>query len=146
MNPSNMVVLLGHLGADPELSYTSNNNARVAMSVATNKNYGDNKPDWHNVVAFGATGEAMFKGLSTGSPVYILGHIAYSSYESDGVRHRSMNIVVDMFRFLESKQAKEERQSQVAATSGPSEANNDIPFGTRDLLDPSTVEDDDIPF
>lgn len=86
----NIVVLAGHLGADPELRYTKNGQPVMNMRLATTDSYLDKdkvrreKTEWHSLVMWGKRGEALAKILHKGSPVTIQGSLQTSSYEKDG--------------------------------------------------------------
>src|SRR5207237_8727680 len=69
----NRVMLLGNLGADPELRYTQGGQAVLNMRLATTESYLDKdkvrkeRTDWHNVVIWGERGEALSKILTKGT-------------------------------------------------------------------------------
>src|SRR4029079_9205706 len=83
----NRVMLLGNLGADPELRFTQGGQAVLNMRLATTESYLDKdkvrreRTDWHNVVVWGKRGEALAKILTKGSSVFIEGSIRTSSYD-----------------------------------------------------------------
>jgi len=83
----NRVMLLGNLGADPELRFTQSGQAVLNMRIATTESYLDSnkvrqeRTDWHNVVLWGKRGEALAKFLTKGSTVFIEGGLRTSSYD-----------------------------------------------------------------
>lgn len=83
----NRVMLLGNLGADPELRFTQGGQAVLNIRVATTESYLDKdrvrkeRTDWHNVVVWGKRGEALAKILGKGSSVFIEGALRTSSYD-----------------------------------------------------------------
>ncbi|MFO0760789.1 MAG: single-stranded DNA-binding protein [Byssovorax sp.] len=83
----NRVMLLGNLGADPELRFTQGGQAVLNMRIATTESYLDKdkvrreRTDWHNVVVWGKRGEALGKILTKGSSVFIEGSLRTSSYD-----------------------------------------------------------------
>jgi single-strand DNA-binding protein len=83
----NRVMLLGNLGADPELRFTQGGQAVLNMRLATTESYLDKnkvrqeRTDWHNVVVWGKRGEALAKILGKGSSLFIEGSIRTSSYD-----------------------------------------------------------------
>jgi single-strand DNA-binding protein len=83
----NRVMLLGNLGADPELRVTQSGQAVLNMRIATTESYLDKnkvrqeRTDWHNVVLWGKRGEALAKFLTKGSTVFIEGGLRTSSYD-----------------------------------------------------------------
>src|SRR4051812_8031056 len=84
----NRVMLLGNLGADPELRFTQGGQAVLNMRLATTESYLDKdkvrreRTDWHNVVVWGKRGEALAKILTKGSSVFIEGGLRTSSYDN----------------------------------------------------------------
>jgi single-strand DNA-binding protein len=83
----NRVMLLGNLGADPELRFTQGGQAVLNLRLATTESYLDKdkvrreRTDWHNVVVWGKRGEALGKILSKGSTIFIEGSLRTSSYD-----------------------------------------------------------------
>jgi len=86
----NRVVLLGNLGADPELRYAASGTAVLNFRMATNESFLDRnrelteRTEWHSVVVFGPRGEGLARVLSKGSCVLVEGTLRTSSYEKDG--------------------------------------------------------------
>ncbi len=84
----NRVMLLGNLGADPELRFTQGGQAVLNMRLATTESYLDKdkvrreRTDWHNVVVWGKRGEGLAKILTKGSSVFIEGSLRTSSYDN----------------------------------------------------------------
>lgn len=98
----NRVILLGNLGADPELKMTSGGQAVLKMRLATSETYLDRnrvrqeRTEWHNVVVWGKRAEALSKFLSKGSRLLIEGGIRTSSYEDrDGNKRYRTDIVAN---------------------------------------------------
>jgi len=83
----NRVMLLGNLGADPELRFTQGGQAVLNLRLATTESYLDRdkvrreRTDWHSVVVWGKRGEALAKILGKGSSIFIEGSIRTSSYD-----------------------------------------------------------------
>jgi single-strand DNA-binding protein len=96
----NRVMLLGNLGADPELRYTQGGQAVLNLRIATTESYLDKdkvrkeRTDWHNVVVWGKRGEALAKILGKGSNLFIEGSLRTSSYDDkDGNKRYKTEIV-----------------------------------------------------
>src|SRR5689334_10525622 len=96
----NRVMLLGNLGADPELRYTQAGKAVLNMRLATTESYLDankvrqERTDWHNVVLWGKRGEALAKFLAKGSTIFVEGGLRTSSYDDkDGNKRYKTEIV-----------------------------------------------------
>ena len=95
----NKVILIGNLGRDPEISYTPNGKAVARFTMATTESRKNaegewiDETEWHRVVIFGRTAEAAGQYLSKGSQVYIEGKIHYDSYEKEGVKRYTTDII-----------------------------------------------------
>src|SRR3954471_19250500 len=83
----NRVMLLGNLGADPELRFTQGGQAVLHMRLATTESFLDKdkvrreRTDWHNITVWGKRGEALGKNLTKGSSVFVEGSLRTSSYD-----------------------------------------------------------------
>jgi single-strand DNA-binding protein len=83
----NRVMLLGNLGADPELRSTSGGQAVLKFRLATTESYLDRnrtrqeRTEWHNIVVWGKRAEGLSKVLSKGSRLFVEGALRTSSYE-----------------------------------------------------------------
>lgn len=97
----NKVLLLGNLGADPELKVTQGGQAVLKLRLATTESYLDKnnvrqeRTEWHSVTVWGRRGEALAKILSKGSSVFIEGRISTSSYEKDGEKRYRTDIIAN---------------------------------------------------
>jgi single-strand DNA-binding protein len=148
----NKVILIGHLGADPEVRYTANGMAVAQISLATTErvpvgegNWED-RTEWHRVVAFGKTAENCGNYLSKGRQVYIEGKLQTRQWEdAQGVKRYTTEIVARNIQFLGS--AKDQPQQ---AHSGQQAMRTGGGFGqslSEDLPPPpSDAPDEDIPF
>ncbi len=88
----NKVILVGNLGADPEVRYTPQGTAVANFNVATNEAYKDRegnlqeKTEWHRIVVWDRLAEIVEKYLKKGSQIYLEGSLQTRSYEDkDGV-------------------------------------------------------------
>ena len=106
----NKVTLIGNLGKDPELRYTSSGVAVATFSVATNESWKDqdgnvqDKTQWHNLVAWKKLAEICGEYLKKGSKVYLEGRLQYRSYDDkNGVKKYVTEIVLDEMLMLDSK-------------------------------------------
>lgn len=83
----NRVMLLGNLGADPELRMTAGGQAVLKLRLATSETYMDRdrarqeRTEWHNVVIWGKRAEALAKILTKGSRIFVEGGLRTSNYE-----------------------------------------------------------------
>jgi single-strand DNA-binding protein len=107
MSSVNKVILVGHLGADPELRHTPQGRPVCNLSVATNfvftdkDNVRQERVSWHRVVAWGKQGEVCKEHLSKGRQVYVEGRLECRSYnDKEGTRRFSTEIISDSVVFL----------------------------------------------
>lgn len=98
----NRVLLLGNLGADPELRMTSGGQAVLKLRLATTETYLDRnrsrqeRTEWHSVVVWGKRAEALSKILSKGSRIFVEGGLRTSSYDDrDGNKRYRTEIVAN---------------------------------------------------
>jgi single-strand DNA-binding protein len=98
----NRVMLLGNLGADPELRMTSGGQSVLKMRLATSETYLDRnkvrqeRTEWHNVVVWGKRAEALGKFLTKGSKLFVEGGLRTSSYDDkDGNKRYRTEIVAN---------------------------------------------------
>lgn len=104
----NKVILIGNLGADPELKYTpSGNRAVCSLRIATSEVWKDKagqkqeSVEWHRVTVWGDQAEHCNKYLSKGRSVYVEGRLQTRSWDDkDGNKRYSTDIVADRVKFL----------------------------------------------
>ena len=154
MGSVNKVILVGNLGADPELKYTPSNRPLCNLSVATNEVFKDKagarqeKTEWHRVTVWGEQAESCSKYLAKGRSVYIEGRLQTRSWDdkTDGKKRYSTEIVAERVVFLGGGGAEggarkgggrswgEEGSSPAPAGAaepeghGPPPGDDDIPF------------------
>jgi single-strand DNA-binding protein len=94
----NKVMLLGNLGADPELKMTQGGQAVLKLRLATTETYLDKnqtrqeRTEWHSVTMWGKRGEALAKFLTKGERIFVEGSLRTSSYEKNGEKRYSTEI------------------------------------------------------
>ena len=103
----NKIIVIGHLGRDPEMRYTPNGQAVTSFSVASSRRYttsaGEQKEEteWFNVSAWGKLGETCNQYLTKGQQVYVEGRLSSRSYEArDGTTRFSNDINLTDVQFL----------------------------------------------
>ncbi len=99
----NKVILLGNLGRDPELRYTQSGKAVVKFSLATSDRGrdGQDRTEWHNIVAWDKLAELANRLCSKGMKVYVEGRLQTREYtDKDGNRRRSTEVVAREMVFL----------------------------------------------
>lgn len=107
MSTLNKVILIGHIGTNPELRYTPKGNPVATLSLATNRESktaeGDVKKEtsWHRAVVWGKRAELCVKHLTKGSQVYLEGELLMKSWtDKDGIVRKSAEILVEDVKFL----------------------------------------------
>ncbi len=161
----NKVILVGNLGADPEMRYSASGTAIAGLSIATSESWKDKqsgerqeRTEWHRVKMFGRLAEICGEYLKKGRQVYIEGALRTDKYTGkDGVERYSTEIVANEMQMLGGgsgagssfqRAGRAGGQPQqgasfhgddhdYASTSQPS-----VPAAT----DGGNFEDDDIPF
>ena len=125
----NKVLLLGNLGADPELRYTTAGVAVLSLRLATNESYLDKnkepqeRTEWHTVVVWGPRAEGLSRVLNKGSGVLVEGNLRTSSYEKDGLkRYRTEVHARDVFLTGKRAGAPPVEASGLAGAEGPGPA------------------------
>jgi single-strand DNA-binding protein len=137
----NKVTLIGHLGKDPELSYTTSGVAVAKFSVATGERWKDDggnvqeRTEWHNIVAWRKLAEICGQYLKKGSKVYLEGKIQTRSWDdkNTGVKRYTTEIIANDLIMLDSKG----NNGGSGGGSGFQEAPAD---------EPQEPEKDDLPF
>lgn len=150
MSSLNKAMLIGNLGADPEVRYTQNNTAVATISVATSERYKDGngemqeRTEWHRVVAWGKLAEICQNYLKKGNKVYFEGPIQTRSWEDkDGQKRYTTEIKALNMVMLDSKPDGMGGGAQSpAAAKGSGAAASASSFSDSDMDN----IDDDLPF
>ena len=134
----NKVILLGNLGADPELRTTAGGDAVATISIATSDSWKDKKTgeeqqktEWHRVVFFRRMAEVVGQYLKKGSSVYIEGQLQTNSYEdkNTGEKNFSTQIVARDMQMLGSRNNSEtQSNSSEEASMDQTPMDDEIPF------------------
>lgn len=141
----NKVIVIGRLGADPEVKTVSGGNTVARLSVATSENWTDRegqkqeRTEWHRIVVWGKLAELCGKYLAKGRQVYVEGRLQTRSWEDQqGQKRYSTEIVANTVQFLGAAQG-------ASTTSHASSQEND--FGAQDFgPEPAFDSSDEIPF
>ena len=136
MNGVNKVILVGTLGADPEVRHTQSGSQVTNVRMVTNEKWKDKsgemveKAEWHRVVFFARLAEIAGEYLRKGSQVYVEGKIQTTKYEKDGQDRYSTDIVARELQMLGGKQdaPREKMDAPKKAEAAPSDFDDDIPF------------------
>ena len=147
----NKVILVGNLGNDPEVRYMPNGNAVANVSLATSETWKDKstgeqqeKTEWHRVVFFNRLAEIVEQYVKKGTKLYVEGRLQTRSWEQDGVKRYSTEVVANEMQMLDSRggvsqdfsgsqiaEATAAQSSQQQAAAPPQNFDNfddDIPF------------------
>ena len=136
----NKTILLGRLTRDPETRYSQSSEpmAITKYSLAVNRKFkrdGEPDADFINIVAFGKNGEFAEKYFKKGQQVCVVGRLQTGSYERDGVRHYTTDVIAEEQHFAESKKdsAEQSYKKNTPNTEGFVSVDNDfnddgIPF------------------
>lgn len=107
----NKVILIGHLGKDPEVTNIGNDVKKASFSLATTESYKAkdgsrvDQTEWHNIVLWRGLADVAEKYLHKGSKIYLEGKLRYRSYDDkDGIKRYITDIQGDTFTMLDSKQ------------------------------------------
>ena len=134
----NKVILIGNLGSDPEMRYTASGTAVCKFSLATSRKFTgkdgqkQEKTEWHRIVAWTKLAEICGQYLAKGKQVMIEGRIEYGSYEKDGVKHYTTDIIADNMVMLGGPGGRgQDREPEPEPPFGRPEGGapeDDIPF------------------
>ena len=133
----NKVMLIGNLGKDPELRYTTSGVAVATFTLATNESWRDQdgntqeRTEWHNIVAWRKLAEICGEWLKKGKKIYLEGRIQTRSYDdkNTGTKKYITEIVADNMIMLDSKGAMEPGRVPAVAEASPQAApDEDLPF------------------
>jgi single-strand DNA-binding protein len=135
----NKVIIIGNLGKDPELKHTSSGTAVATIAVATNERFKDkagewqDRTEWHQVVLWQRLAEIAAEYLTKGKSVYIEGRLQTRSWEKDGEKRYTTEIVANDLVLLgggaRTPTEKEVFDSQTKGGGNATEiTDDDIPF------------------
>lgn len=103
----NKVMIIGNLGADPEMRYTANGSAVTSFNVAANEQFTDRAgarqehTEWFSVVTWNRLAETCAQYLTKGRQVYVEGRLQTRSWDGqDGQKHYKTEVVAETVRFL----------------------------------------------
>jgi single-strand DNA-binding protein len=149
MSSLNKVMLIGHLGRDPEVRYTPDGAAVATFSLATSENWTDKSggrqehTEWHTIVAWSKLADLCKRFLTKGRQVYIEGRIRSRDWtDKDGNKRRSTEIIATQMVLLGSRNQGADAGAQPMDSMGMGRGNSepDQPFGD------AGITDSDIPF
>lgn len=131
------VIIIGHLGRDPESRYMPSGEQVTSISVATTESWKDKsgnkqeQTEWHRISFFGKLAEIAGQYLKKGSQVYVEGRIRTRKYtDRDGIERYATEIIGDRMQMLGGKQEQSGGRNSYAEAkeTGRMPQDNDIPF------------------
>ena len=140
----NKVILVGHLGKDPEVRYSGNGQAVANVTLATSESWKDKESaekqervEWHRVVFFGRLAEIAGEYLKKGSPVYVEGRLQTRKWQDkQGQDRYTTEIVANDMQMLGSGNGNGNGNGQKApANAGRSKASAAATAGAGDFAD-----------
>lgn len=131
----NIQILIGNVGRDPELSYTTAGVAKCRFSMATTERWTDKATNekkettvWHNIVLWRRQAEIAKEFLVKGSKVAVVGKTENRQYEKDGVKKSITEVIASSIELLSGRSdAGDDSQKQEAVPSH-FETDDDLPF------------------
>jgi single-strand DNA-binding protein len=139
MSGVNKVILVGHVGKDPEVKYLEGNTAVAKFSLATTETYKNKEgnkvesTEWHNIVMWNKLAEIVEKYVRKGKQLYIEGKIRTRTYGEGENKKYFTEIIADQMTMLGSKNDSN-NGSQLSSGSA-----TEVPM-------PSSAPTDDLPF
>ena len=131
----NKVMLIGNLGADPEMRFTPSGNPVTTFRIAVNRVY--NSPDgerkeeteWFSITAWGKLAETCNQYLTKGQKVYCEGRLHTRSWDGqDGQKHYRTEVIASQVIFLDRKSATLSTEEKVEESESGEIEPQDIPF------------------
>ncbi len=147
----NKVILMGNLGADPELRMGSGTQI-MKLRLATRETFPgkdgqrQERTDWHQVVMFGPRAEALAKHLSKGQGLLIEGSLRTRSYEKDGEKRYSTEVIANNIEWTGGARDGAYKSNDGGNGSGGSQVTEAPRKSKTDAMYNEELIDDDIPF
>ncbi|MBO8144512.1 MAG: single-stranded DNA-binding protein [Thermodesulfobacterium sp.] len=144
----NKVILIGRLGADPEIRYTLDGRPVATFRIATNEviiRNGEKETltEWHRIVAFGRLAEICGEYLSKGSQVYIEGKLRTRKFEDrQGNQRYITEVIANTLQILERKTQSDYEPKETPSTS----INNTVEEKPLEETEDFSLDEEDIPF
>ncbi len=146
----NKVILIGRLGGDPEVRYTSGGSAVANFNMATNESWMDKegqkkeRTEWHRIVVWGKLGELCGQYLSKGRQAFVEGRLQTRDWtDKDGNKRYTTEIVAQNIQFL---------GGQAGERGAGASAGGDFAQGPSDFAPPLSADsggggmEDEVPF
>ena len=144
----NKVIILGNLGADPELRSSPSGVTTCRLSLATSMNWTDKnsgekkeKTEWHRIVFFGRSAEVLDQYVKKGQQLYVEGSLQTNKYEKDGIERYSTDIIGESFNFVSGSGSGSSNNNQFSEDMNQDKNNN-----SKQKESNADDFEDDIPF
>jgi len=134
----NRVILVGKLGQDPETKCMANGDCICSFSLATSETWKDKqtgekkeRTEWHRISAWRQLGEFCGKYLTKGKQVYLEGKLQTRSWDKDGQKHYTTEILASEVKFVggaTQQERQEPKQQYSEPPAAPDDPNSDLPF------------------
>ena len=131
----NKVMIIGHLGRDPEMRYTPSGKPVTTFTVATSRTWNSTdgerhmETEWFNIVTWGNLAEICKQYLAKGQQVYIEGRLQTRRWEdSEGTKHTSIEIVANEMMMLGDRRDSGSAQATESAMVDEDQIDDEYPF------------------
>ena len=154
----NRVILVGHLGQDPEVRYMPNGNAVANFSVATSESWKDkqtgetrDRTEWHRVVVFGKLAEIAGEYIKKGTQVYLEGQLQTRKWQDQSGQDRYTTEVVinpigGALQILGSRENGADDRGHSTQNNLSRQQNKNVPTPQSKAPEPPMDFSDDVPF
>lgn len=156
----NKVILVGHLGKDPEVRHLPNGNAVASFSIATSESWKDKdtgekqeRTEWHRVVCFNRLGEIVGQYVKKGARIYIEGSLKTRKWQDQqGQERYTTEIIASEMQMLDSKTSSSNSYDDAMDSSySGGQSSSYTPRNAPAAQQPAFAEplsglDDDVPF
>ena len=143
----NKVILVGNLGADPEIRYTPSGAAVANFRIATTESWKDSegqrqdRTEWHKIVVWGKLAELCGEYLAKGRMVYVEGKLQTRQWDDrDGNKRYTTEVQGREVTFLGGRSDSNNYAGNAPSSKGDDGGNKDFDYG------PPPMDDDDVPF
>ena len=130
MRTVNKVVLLGNVGREPEIKFTSGGGVMAAFTMATcyQTKAKETVTEWHRLVCFDRTAEIVRDYVIKGSKMYVEGQLQTRTWDKDGETRYTTEIIVRELSLLNNRAADASKAAALNGGTSPEITDEDIPF------------------
>ena len=131
----NKVVLIGHVGRDPEMRYTQGGDPIASFSLATSEKWTDKagqkqeRTEWHNISVFGKTATFVQSYVTKGTLLYVEGSLQTDEWtDKDGHKRKATKVNVSQFNGRVLSLSKSDKPTTPRGDVAPGISDDDVPF------------------